>query len=248
MFIISIIIASLGVLPLPIAFAAAAICVVIFGIVPLHELYESIDWPIIVLLAAMIPLGTALESTGATALLVSNIAVLGKTTGPVFMLVIILIITMTLSDVMGENGTIVFFTCNHCPYVVGSEPRIERIAEISRSSGIGFAGINSNDPVKYESDSWGNMVKRASKGMSYAYLHDSSQEIALSYGAERTPEFYLINSRQEVIYRGRMDDSPRDPSHATTSELEDAINSLVSGQEISIARTESIGCSVKWKA
>ena len=155
---------------------------------------------------------------------------------------------MTLSDVMGENGTIVFFTCNHCPYVVGSEPRIERIAEISRSSGIGFAGINSNDPVKYESDSWENMVKRASKGMSYAYLHDSSQEIALSYGAERTPEFYLLNSRQEVIYRGRMDDSPRDPSHATTSELEDAINSLISGQEISTARTESIGCSVKWKA
>ena len=92
------------------------------------------------------------------------------------------------------------------------------------------------------------MVKRASKGMSYAYLHDSSQEIALSYGAERTPEFYLLNSKQEVIYRGRMDDSPRDPSHATTSELEDAINSLMSGQEISIARTESIGCSVKWKA
>ena len=106
-FIISIIIASLGVLPLPIAFAAAAICVVIFGIVPLHELYESIDWPIIVLLAAMIPLGTALESTGATALLVSNIAVLGKTTGPVFMLVIILIITMTLSDVMNNAATAV---------------------------------------------------------------------------------------------------------------------------------------------
>ena len=103
----SIIIASLGILPLPIAFAAAAICVVLFGIVPLHEMYESIDWPIIVLLAAMIPLGTALESTGATALLVSNIAVLGKTTGPIFMLVIILIITMTLSDVMNNAATAV---------------------------------------------------------------------------------------------------------------------------------------------
>ncbi len=154
---------------------------------------------------------------------------------------------MTLSDVMGENGAVVFFTCNHCPYVVGSEPRIERIAKLSRSSGLGFAGINSNDPVKYESDSWENMIKRASKGMSYVYLHDSSQEIALSYGAERTPEFYLLNSKKEVAYRGRMDDSPRDPSHATTSELEDAINSLISGQEISIIRTESIGCSVKWK-
>ncbi len=156
--------------------------------------------------------------------------------------------TMALSEVMGENGAVVFFTCNHCPYVVGSEPRIENVAEIARDIGLGFVGINSNDPVKYESDSWENMVKRAKRGMSYPYLHDSSQEVALSYGAERTPEFYLINSDSKVVYRGRLDDSPRDPSHATTSELEDAIRQLASEQTISVPRTDSIGCSVKWKA
>ncbi|MAS80944.1 MAG: thioredoxin family protein [Euryarchaeota archaeon] len=156
--------------------------------------------------------------------------------------------TMALSEVMGENGAVVFFTCNHCPYVVGSEPRIENVAEIARDIGLGFVGINSNDPVKYESDSWENMVKRAKRGMSYPYLHDSSQEVALSYGAERTPEFYLINSDSKVVYRGRLDDSPRDPSHATTSELEDAIRQLASAQTISVPRTDSIGCSVKWKA
>ena len=156
--------------------------------------------------------------------------------------------TMALSEVMGENGAVVFFTCNHCPYVVGSEPRIENVAEIARNIGLGFVGINSNDPVKYESDSWENMVKRAKRGMSYPYLHDSSQEVALSYGAERTPEFYLINSDSKVVYRGRLDDSPRDPSHATTSELEDAIRQLASAQTISVPRTDSIGCSVKWKA
>tara|TARA_A100001037_G_C14790201_1_gene474294 strand:+ start:182 stop:649 length:468 start_codon:yes stop_codon:yes gene_type:complete len=155
---------------------------------------------------------------------------------------------MALSEVMGENGAVVFFTCNHCPYVVGSEPRIENVAEIARDIGLGFVGINSNDPVKYESDSWENMVKRAKRGMSYPYLHDSSQEVALSYGAERTPEFYLINSDSKVVYRGRLDDSPRDPSHATTSELEDAIRQLASAQTISVPRTDSIGCSVKWKA
>ena len=69
-----------------------------------------------------------------------------------------------------------------------------------------------------------------------------------SYGAERTPEFYLINSDSKVVYRGRLDDSPRDPSHATTSELEDAIRQLASAQTISVPRTDSIGCSVKWKA
>ena len=156
--------------------------------------------------------------------------------------------TMALSEVMGENGAVVFFTCNHCPYVVGSEPSIENVAEIARDIGLGFVGINSNDPVKYESDSWENMVKRAKRGMSYPYLHDSSQEVALSYGAERTPEFYLINSDSKVVYRGRLDDSPRDPSHATTSELEDAIRQLASAQTISVPRTDSIGCSVKWKA
>ncbi len=155
--------------------------------------------------------------------------------------------SLSLQEVLGENGAVIFFTCNHCPYVVGSEPRIENAAEVARKNGLGFVGINSNDPVKYESDSWDNMAKRANKGMTYPYLHDSSQEVALAYGAERTPEFYLLNSDSIVIYRGRLDDSPRDPSHATTSELEDAIEELATGATVSVTRTESIGCSVKWK-
>lgn len=155
--------------------------------------------------------------------------------------------SLSLSEAMGGNGAIVLFTCNHCPYVVGSESRIEKMAEKARDNRIGFIGINSNDPIKYESDSWANMVKRASKGMSYAYLHDADQSIATIYGAERTPEFYLINSSGIVVYRGRLDDSPRDPSHATTSELSDAIDLLVAGESIIQDRTESIGCSVKWK-
>ena len=155
--------------------------------------------------------------------------------------------SISLSDAMGSNGLIIAFTCNHCPYVVGSESRIEDMAMKARENNIGFVGINSNDPINYESDSWPNMVKRASKGMSYAYLHDADQSIATIYGAQRTPEFYLIDSAGNVVYRGRLDDSPRDPSHATTSELSDAIDSLVAGEKIAEARTESIGCSVKWK-
>jgi peroxiredoxin len=155
--------------------------------------------------------------------------------------------SISLSGAMGSNGVIIAFTCNHCPYVVGSESRIEDMAMKARENNIGFVGINSNDPINYESDSWPNMVKRASKGMSYAYLHDADQSIATIYGAKRTPEFYLINTLGNVVYRGRLDDSPRDPSHATTSELSDAIDSLVSGEQIAQERTESIGCSVKWK-
>ena len=154
---------------------------------------------------------------------------------------------VTMSDAIGVNGGVIMFTCNHCPYVVGSEPRIEQIAQKARENGMGFIGINSNDPVKYESDSWDNMVKRASKGMSYPYLHDEDQKVAVSYGAERTPEFYLVSSSGTVVNRGRMDDSPRDPSHVSTSDLSDAIDELLKGEDISNSRTESIGCSVKWK-
>jgi len=155
--------------------------------------------------------------------------------------------SVSMSDVIGDRGGIIMFTCNHCPYVVGSEPRIEKIAEKARGNGLGFIGINSNDPVKYESDSWDNMVKRASKGMTYPYLHDEDQKVAISYGAERTPEFYLVSESGVVVYRGRMDDSPRDPSHASTTDLSDAIDELVEGKKISKPRTDSIGCSVKWK-
>ena len=155
--------------------------------------------------------------------------------------------SMTLSDAMGDNGAVVMFTCNHCPYVVGSEGRIEDAAARARELGMGFVGINSNDPIMYESDNWDSMVKRAGKGLSYAYLHDETQAIAHSYGAERTPEFYLLDSSSTVVYRGRMDDSPRNPMDATTDELGDAMSALAAGNTIANARTNSIGCSVKWK-
>ena len=154
---------------------------------------------------------------------------------------------VSFSESMGKNGLVVMFTCNHCPYVVGSESRIEEMSLKAQNNNLGFVGINSNDPINYTTDSWDNMVKRAKSGMSYAYLVDDTQDIAQNYGAERTPEFYLINSSGIVVYRGRLDDSPRDPSHATTSDLSNAIDELISGQSLSQTRNESIGCSVKWK-
>jgi hypothetical protein len=91
------------------------------------------------------------------------------------------------------------------------------------------------------------MVKRAKKGMPYAYLHDESQEIATAWGAKRTPEFYLLNGEGVVVYRGRLDNSPRDPNAVSTSELADAMDALSMGEAPVVNRTESIGCSIKWK-
>jgi len=83
--------------------------------------------------------------------------------------------------------------------------------------------------------------------MTYTYLHDASQEIAHSYGAERTPEFYLLDGGGAVVYRGRLDDAPRNPMDATTAELAEAMDALAFGGSIANPRTDSIGCSVKWK-
>lgn len=155
-------------------------------------------------------------------------------------------VNMTLEQTIGETGGVIMFTCNHCPYVVASEERIESIASFCRENGLGFVGINSNDSIVYSSDNWDNMIIRAGE-MSYPYLHDFDQTIAHAYGAERTPEFYLIDGKGIIVYRGRLDDSPRDPTKATTSELLDAINSTLSNSPIGVNRTDPIGCSVKWK-
>ena len=112
---------------------------------------------------------------------------------------------------------------------------------------MGFVGISSNDTEKYVEDSFENMEKRANKGMPYAYLIDESQEVATAWGAQRTPEFYLLNGEGTVVYRGRLDNSPRNPMEATTSDLSDAMDALSMGENPPVPRTESIGCSVKWK-
>jgi len=151
------------------------------------------------------------------------------------------------NDYIEENGLIVVFECNHCPYVIASIERINQLSKYAKSNSIGFLGINSNDAEVYASDSFENMVKRADKGMPYPYLFDESQEIAQKFGAKRTPEFFLFNSNRELIYTGRMDDSPRDPNQVSTNELKDAIDCLLDGEKPKIEFTESIGCSVKWK-
>ncbi len=147
-----------------------------------------------------------------------------------------------------ENGLVVAFECNHCPYVVASVLRMNSLAKYCFDNGIGFVGINSNDSSVYETDSFEHMVKRAEKGMPYPYLHDEDQSVATEYGAKRTPEFFFFNKDKSLTYKGRMDDSPKNPTDVTSTDLLDAINAVLAGNEPEIKATESIGCSVKWKA
>ena len=156
--------------------------------------------------------------------------------------------SLSLKQSAGKNGLIVVFECNHCPYVVASVDRMNKMSKYCKSKQIGFVGINSNDASVYANDSFEHMVKRAHNGMPYSYLYDETQEIAHAYGAKRTPEFFLFNSENTLVYRGRMDDSPRDPNQVTTSELKDAIDAMLDKRTPEVSETESIGCSVKWKA
>ena len=156
--------------------------------------------------------------------------------------------SLSLEQSMRSNGLVIVFECNHCPYVIASVERMNQMAEFCQENEIGFVGINSNDASVYANDSYEHMVKRAEKGMPYPYLYDETQEIAHAYGAKRTPEFFLFNGNGNLVYRGRMDDSPKDPSQVSSTDLHDAIGAMLAGEGPTIAETESIGCSVKWKA
>lgn len=146
-----------------------------------------------------------------------------------------------------EKVLVVFFTCNHCPFVIGSDEVTRKTAERFSSLGVKFVGINSNSVNTYEEDSFENMVKRMeTHNFPWLYLHDASQEVARLYGALRTPHFFVFDEERKLIYTGRGVDSPREPSKITVNNLEQALGEHLAGEEISIPVTNPIGCNVKW--
>jgi peroxiredoxin len=153
-----------------------------------------------------------------------------------------------LSDFSSSELLVIFFTCNHCPYVLGSDEDTRKVAETYACRGVQFVAINSNSPNTYEEDSFENMVERmAEKRFPWIYLHDASQEVALAYGALRTPHFYLFDRDRRLVYVGRSIDQPRDYRQATTHELVDALEQQLTGEPIRIPVTNPIGCNVKWE-
>jgi peroxiredoxin len=155
--------------------------------------------------------------------------------------------TYSLNDFGADKYLVVFFTCNHCPYVLGSDEITRATAEKFASSGVRFVGINSNSEITYPEDSFENMVKRMKeKKFPWLYLYDKDQSIATKYGALRTPHFYVFDEKRKLVYTGRGLDSPRDPSRATINDLDRALEELTSGYKISVPLTNPIGCNVKW--
>jgi len=153
-----------------------------------------------------------------------------------------------LSDFVKFKYLVLFFTCNHCPYVIGSDEVTKKTANKYQSKGVGFVGINSNSENTYPEDSFPNMVERMKKhNFPWVYLYDKTQEVAKAYGALRTPHFYVFNEERKLVYTGRGVDNPRDTSKMTVNNLDMTLEELISGKPVSVPVTNPIGCNVKWE-
>ncbi|HPC97797.1 MAG TPA: thioredoxin family protein [Bacteroidales bacterium] len=156
--------------------------------------------------------------------------------------------TYSLSDFDKYRYLVIFFTCNHCPYVIGSDEITRMTAEKYREKGVQFVGINSNSENTYSEDSFPDMVKRMEKfRFPWIYLYDKSQEVALAYGALKTPHFFVFNEKRILEYTGRGVDNPRDTSKMTVNDLDRVLDELTSGRPVSVRLTNPIGCTIKWE-
>ncbi len=143
---------------------------------------------------------------------------------------------------------VIFFTCNHCPYVIGSDEITRQTALKYKSKGVRLAGINSNSANTRPEDSFPNMVKRMERhAFPWLYLHDESQQAALDYGALKTPHFFVFDEQRKLVYTGRGVDSPRDTSDMTENTLDLVLEALTSGENPPVEKTNPIGCNIKWE-
>lgn len=158
---------------------------------------------------------------------------------------------VSLKDFKEAKGFIVIFTCNHCPYSKLYEDRIIELDNLFASKGYPVIAINPNDPSIVPDDSYENMQKRAKeKAYPFPYLWDETQQIAKTYGAEKTPHVYLLNKEKEglrVCYIGAIDDNAQEASEVKVHYVKEAVNSLLTGKKIEKTTSKAIGCSIKWR-
>ncbi len=155
--------------------------------------------------------------------------------------------TYALSN-FADDPLVIFFTCNHCPYVTGSDEATRLTAQKFSERGARFVAINSNSANTYAEDGLAHMVERMREHkFPWLYLHDNTQKIARVYGALRTPHFYIFDRERRLIYTGRAVDNPRQPTRAMSHDLDCALEEYLAGKPISVPVTNPIGCNVKWE-
>ncbi|RMA58006.1 thioredoxin family protein [Ulvibacter antarcticus] len=156
---------------------------------------------------------------------------------------------VTLNSIKGEKGTVVMFICNHCPFVKHVNDELVRVCNDYRVTGFGFVAINSNDVDNYPEDSPQEMWNTARKeNYSFPYLYDETQEVAKSYKAACTPDFYLFDDNLKLIYRGQLDDSrPGNGIPVNGRDLREALDNVLNNNPQRKDQKPSIGCNIKWK-
>lgn len=152
------------------------------------------------------------------------------------------------ADVAGPEGTLVAITCNHCPYAKAIWPRFVELAAQARTLGVGVVAINPNLNPRYPDDS-PEAMRRAIVDwhVSFPYVVDESQQVTRAFGAQCTPEFFLYDANDRLVYHGRFDDNWKEPEKVTREDLKDALEAMAAGREVDEVQHPALGCSIKWR-
>jgi peroxiredoxin len=152
-------------------------------------------------------------------------------------------------DFRGAPALLVIFLCNHCPYVKHLADALAALAREYQARGVAVVGINSNDTAAYPADSPEQMVHEAeTRGYTFPYLFDETQDVAQAYHAACTPDFFLFDSQQRLVYRGQFDDSrPSNGVPITGCDLRAALDAVLAGKPVDSEQKPSLGCNIKWQ-
>lgn len=154
----------------------------------------------------------------------------------------------TLDDFSDKELLVVIFTCNHCPYAIAYENRIKDIQSDYQNKNVQVIAINSNDSESHPGDSFDSMITRSNeKQFNFPYLRDETQEIALKYGPEVTPDVFLFDKNRNLQYRGRIDDNWDNKKKSSSNDVRTNIDLLLGNKEIKNSTQKAVGCSIKWK-
>ncbi len=155
---------------------------------------------------------------------------------------------LTIAAAKGAKGTLVLFTCNHCPWVKAWEGRIVQLAAEAKKRGIGVIAINPNDPAGFPEDAYEVMQKRAKDtGYGFPDVVDATSNVARAFGATHTPEAFLFDAGGRLVDHGAIDDNPRAPKKVKARWLADAVTAVAAGKPVPLAETKALGCSIKFR-
>lgn len=157
--------------------------------------------------------------------------------------------TVSLADFKGAPALLVAFICNHCPFVKHVCHELARLGKEYQGKGVAVVGISANDVTTHPDDSPTMMAReKAEVGYTFPYLYDESQQVAHAYKAACTPDFFVFDKDQKLVYRGQLDGSrPGNPVPVTGTDLRTALDAVLAGKPVSEEQRPSIGCNIKWK-